>query len=501
MIRHSSRARRRSARVPSLVILSLSLAARVSGAHAQDSLAAPPADPAAIEEAVTSLPTVPGDQAATTQGRVGTQGPVPDAAKAAVDDGPAMRHFPAQGEPPWSPAGPPLQGHEEEACYGIPMPWGEQSFETFRATYLSPDGKRWLEAVMARARPYLNYISERLRYYGLPEELAFLPVVESEYSPLAVSRSGATGLWQFMRNSIAGYGIRIDDWVDERRDFMKSSDGALRKLADNYATFGDWSLAIAAYNMGDGAIARAVGQARRAGDGAPDFWDLRARGLLSSETSSYVPKFLAIASILRYPGRNGMAIAWDPVPSWEAVETGRPVDLAILARTAGLDLGLLKAANPELRYGVTPPTPGYRLKVPIEAADSVKAVLDDKSQALLRYYLHTVKSGDTLSAISRSYGTPISAIAQANPSLRGDLLRIGQVLVVPALKNAPPQTPPPPPADTLDFSGSYTIVHGDTLWSISLRYNIQPELLAEKNGLTIGSVIHEGLTLHVPIVN
>ena len=88
---------------------------------------------------------------------------------------------------------------------------------------------------MARAKPFLPYIEERIRFYGLPDELAFLPVIESEYSPRNVSKSGAAGLWQFMRNSIAGYGMRIDDWVDERRDFMKSTDGALRKLADNYA--------------------------------------------------------------------------------------------------------------------------------------------------------------------------------------------------------------------------------------------------------------------------
>ncbi|MDA8425250.1 MAG: LysM peptidoglycan-binding domain-containing protein [Treponema sp.] len=403
--------------------------------------------------------------------------------------------------PPWGPAGPPLQSLAPEPCYGIAMPWDERSFESFRASYLSPDGKKWLEAVMERARPYFAYISDRLRYYNLPEELAFLPVVESEYSPKAVSKSGAAGLWQFMRNSIAGYGIRIDDWVDERRDFMKSSDGALRKLADNYAEFGDWDLAVAAFNAGDGAVARALFRAKKEGIVAPDYWDLRARGLLPVETASYVPKFLAIASILRYPGRFGLSLSWDSPPEWEAIEPGRPVDLAILAKAAGIDLGVLRQANPELRYGVTPPSESYRLKVPADDADSVKAVLDDKSLALVRYYLHTVRSGDTLSALSRDYGAPISTILQSNPGLRADLLRIGQVIVVPALRNAPPPPPPPPPRDNLAFSGSYTVVKGDTLWSISLRYDIQPEVLAERNGLGIDSMIREGMTLRVPIVN
>ena len=460
----------------------------------QDALAAASADPASLQEAAAALP--PGQPPIAAD----QTGVAPDQTGNAADDQPAQRSLRSESGEPWAPAGPPLQSHAEEASYCIAMPWGEKSFESFRADYLSPDGKKWLAAIMERARPYFFYISERLRYYGLPEELAFLPVVESEYSPQAVSKSGAAGLWQFMRNSIAGYDINIDDWVDERRDFMKSSDGALRKLADNYGAFGDWDLAIAAYNTGDGAIARAIARAKREGATAPDYWDLRARGLLSPETNSYVPKFLAIASILRYPGRNGIALSWDPPQSWEAITPGRPVDLAILAKATGLDLDLLRKANPELRYGVTPPSASYKLKVPSDALDSVKAVLDDKSLALIRYYLHTVRSGDTLSGISRSYGAPMPAILQSNPGMKADFLRIGQVIVVPALKNAPPPSLPPLTNGELDFSGSYTIVKGDTLWSLSLRFNVQPEVLAERNGLALGSVIREGMTLRVPIV-
>jgi membrane-bound lytic murein transglycosylase D len=460
-------------------------------AWAADKVAVLPSDQAAIEQAAAPASSPPPAGASESSSNQ------PQSAEADI---PPQRLVQPTGAPPWAPAGPPLQGLAEEPCYGIAMPWDERSFESFRASYLSPDGKKWLAAVMERARPYIAYISERLRYYNLPEELAFLPVVESEYSPRAVSKSGATGLWQFMRNSIAGYGIRIDDWVDERRDFMKSSDGALRKLADNYAEFGDWDLAVAAFNAGDGAVARALFRAKKDGAVAPDYWDLRARGLLPAETVSYVPKFLAIASILRYPGRYGIPLSWEAPPSWEAVDPGRPVDLAILAKATGLDLGMLRAANPELRYGVTPPSTSYRLKVPAECAASVKAVLDDKSLALVRYYLHTVRSGDTLSAISRNYGAPMSTILQSNPGMRADMLRLGQVIVVPALKNAPPPPPPPPPKDLLDFSGSYTIVKGDTLWSISLRYDVQPEVLAAQNGLALDSVIREGMTLRVPIV-
>jgi membrane-bound lytic murein transglycosylase D len=380
------------------------------------------------------------------------------------------------------------------------MPWGEEKFEALRAAYLSPDGKKWLAAIRARAKPYIPYIQERVRYYGLPDELAFLPVIESEYSSRNVSKSGAAGLWQFMRNSIGGYGMKIDDWVDERRDFMKSTDGALRKLADNYAAFGDWELALAAYNCGAGALTRAIASAKRSGIGEPSFWDLRKAGLLKRETAGYVPKFLAVASILLYPGRNGLEQSWDEPVSWATVAPGRPVDLKLLAQEADLPFSVLRDANPELRYCVTPPGASYELKVPTDRAESVRAIVEDSSRKLVRFYLHTVRSGDTLSEIARRYGTPVATIAGSNPGLAPDRIRLGQVIVVPALKEAPPPEPEEAEGQAPAFSSSYVVARGDTLWSISLRYEVQPELLAERNGLGLSSVIREGMSLRVPIL-
>ncbi len=413
---------------------------------------------------------------------------------------PQRRLAPSETQTPWGLAGPPIHGHEADPDYGIQMPWEQESFEAIRTAYLTPDGKKWLTAILERAKPFLPYIEERVRFYGLPDELAFLPVIESEFSPLNISKSGAAGLWQFMRNSISGYGMRIDDWVDERRDFMKSTDGALRKLADNFTAFGDWSLAIAAYNCGDGALAHAISAAKRDGALAPDYWELRKRGLLNPETAGYVPKFLAVASILRYPGRNGLDQRWDEPVSWESVVPGRPVDLKLLSEQAGVPLDLLREANPELRYGVTPPGPGYALKVPAAAAAAVRAVIEDPTRKLVRYYLHTVRSGDTLSGIARRYGTPMPAIVDSNPGLRPERIMLGQVLVVPALKDAPPPEPEKAADDLPAFTSSCVVAKGDTLWSLSLRYEVQPELIAERNGLTLASVIHEGMTLRVPIL-
>jgi membrane-bound lytic murein transglycosylase D len=507
----------RSARRLVLALLLASAATRAVAENVDGDAAATAQDAAHAQAADRALVSLP---AATAQPEfppaaldAGPQDIEPPAAEEAAPDigavppraGPALRSVgPAQSTatPVSADAAIPSgTGHAKVPDYGMAIPWGEEGFESFRSAYLSEGGKAWLAAVMARARPYLPYIYERIHFYRLPEELAFLPVVESEYSVKAASRSGAAGLWQFMRNSIAGYGMRVDDWVDERRDFMKSTEGALRKLADNKAATGDWHLALAAYNMGLGAISRAVAKLKAEGVASPDYWELRRRGLLTRETSNYVPKFLAVASILRYPGRHGLPLSWEPAPAWEAIEIPRPVDLAILAREAGIDEALLRQANEELRYGVTPPSASYRLKVPAGSAEAARSVMDDPKRELVRYYIHPVRSGDTMSGIARRYGTPMAVILQANPGVDADRIKLGQTIVVPALRDASP--PPAPEVENgaeLDFSGSYTVVKGDTLWSLSLRFDVQPEVLAEKNGLGLSSILREGSVLRVPIL-
>ena len=372
------------------------------------------------------------------------------------------------------------------------IPWENERFRRFREAYLSPGGRKWLEAVIARSAPYAEYVYERLRWYRVPEELFFLPVIESEWSPRAVSRSGAAGLWQFMRNSIAGYDMRIDDWVDERRDFMKSTDAALRKLRGNYETLGSWELALAAYNCGLGAASRAAAAA-----GTRDYWELSDRGLLPAEAVSYVPKFLAAVSVLGRSGRNGFSLEREDLVRWERVDLDRPVDLSLLSEASGVPVSVLRTGNAELRWDVTPPEGRYSLKVPEEAAGSVRAVLGSPDFQAMRYYRHKIRSGDTLSALARHYEVSVSLILRLNPGVRAEALRIGTTLVIPALKEKSPYAPPTP-SENLDFSAAYVVARGDTLWSISLRYGVQPETLAERNGLDISSIIREGMTLNVP---
>ena len=390
---------------------------------------------------------------------------------------------------------PELHHHAWQERYYLPLPHGDPQFERFKAAYQTPGGRKWLEAVYARSRPFASYIYRRIRDLGLPEELFFLPFIESEYLPKAVSRSGAMGLWQFMRNSIGGYNIRIDDWVDERRDFMKATDAALHKLQWNYERFGDWLLAIAAYNCGAGAMDRAI-----AAGGVRDFWILREKGLLPAETAAYIPKFLAVVSVSMHAGRNGLATPWTETTEWVRVPITRPIDLSMLSEAVGLPLSMLTTGNSELRYAITPPGGRYELKVPESYRTAVAEVLASKDR-LMNVYVHQARSGDTVSAIARHYEVSVQMIARMNPGMDPDRIRIGQRIVVPAFKETRPYEGIRMEDDQLVFGGTHKVAQGDTLWSLSLVYGVQPEVLAEKNGMTLFGVLREGAELIVPILN
>lgn len=379
--------------------------------------------------------------------------------------------------------------------FTLPMPWGQESFENLRASYLTSSGKKWLNAVMERSLPYLAYVERKIEEYGLPRELAYLPVIESEYSPYAVSRSGATGIWQFMRNSISGYGLSISDWTDDRKDFMKSTDAALQKLQDNYKVLGDWFLAIAAYNAGLGAVSRAV---KTSTGETIDFWHLYDSKKLSREPLSYIPKFLAVASILSYPELHGLPAEWGEKHRWEALETNRQVDLNVLAERTGIPLAMLKQGNAELKYQITPPSAIHLVKVPADKAEAVRTVLEDKSAPLFRYDIYKVKSGDTLGGIAQRYSTPLSIILQANPGIKADKIGIGQTIIIPHLSGASAVASKKSSAGNPPFSDSYTVKKGDTLGNISFLFDIRPDLLAERNGIDVDSILRIGQKLKVP---
>ncbi len=366
----------------------------------------------------------------------------------------------------------------------------------YRAMYTTTEGLKYLETVIKRPALYREFIRAETARLEVPECLFYLPVIESGFSQTAVSRSGATGVWQFMRNSVSGYGIRINDWMDERRDPWITTTAAIKKLKENYADLGDWYLALAAYNCGLGATRRAIKKA-----GTNDYWYLAEHGFFKRETVHYVPKFLAIAEILSKSEEYG--IDWGEIPpetdALTTIPVKRPVDISVLAKETGMDAKFLKSVNPALFYSITPPDTLYSLRIPQGQEEAVKTVLDDRTKMLLEYYMYKIKSGDTLYALALHYGISIDMILQYNPGLKSNALKIGKNIVIPAIKEvAAYKGKKDSPA--VDFSGTYLVKQGDTLWSIALAHNVQVETLAERNDLEVNSVLKLGKVLRVPIL-
>jgi len=368
---------------------------------------------------------------------------------------------------------------------------GQQLTQYYIAQYSSLGGISYLNAVLERASLYLPFIKEEVKNRGLPPELAYLPVIESSFQITARSRSGAVGLWQFMLNSISPFNIRVNDYVDERRDIIKSTKGALQKLEDNYRTLGSWELALAAYNGGLGAVSRAVQKAKTG-----DYWELCKKNDLKNETIHYVPKFLAAAFILSQPRRFGID-NWQKNYEWIAIPLKRQISLEILASEAGINREILRRLNAELLGGISPLDSNYMLKVPAEYLESVNAVLQREDLKLIRYNYHVVRHGDTLWSLTRHYGVSLELVEQHNPGVNSRHLRLGETLIIPALNDV---KPPVRPVLTHRLEGTHTVTKGETLWSLGIKYGIDPQTLAEENGMNLNQILREGKTLKVPII-
>jgi membrane-bound lytic murein transglycosylase D len=386
---------------------------------------------------------------------------------------------------------------------GLEKPLTQQ----FVRQYSSSGGLAWLKTTMERGAPYLGFIRREVEERGLPPELVYLPVIESTYLATAMSRSGAAGLWQFMKNSIGPFDMKVTDWADERMDFWKATFGALKKLEENYNHFQDWPLALAAYNAGLGGVNRIVNQT-----GIRDYWVLSEKKQFKNETIQYVPKLLAVSYILTHQREFGLSPAWPEDPQWVRLPLSLPVDLELLAELAGIDGELLKMGNRELRYPITPPSGAYQLKVPAFAAAAVSTVLEQKERQLIKYHYHIIGYGDTLSALAQHYRVPVDQILASNPGTEARFLQIGKRLRIPAVAQvgsypsasaaAPPQQQPKTAGEPVPggFQGTHLVKRGETLWSIALAYHVDPLVLAEANEMGLNDILREGRVLKTPII-
>src|SRR5713226_3643207 len=331
-------------------------------------------------------------------------------------------------------------------------------------------GSAIVETGLRRAGRYREMVQRVLREEGVPQDLVFLAQAESAFLPQAVSKAGARGMWQFMSFAGRKFGLEKTWWVDERQDPEKATHAAARDLRELYGQFGDWYLAMAAYNSGAGTVQHAVERT-----GYADFWELYRRNVLPRETKNYVPIILALTLISKDPARYG--IEFDPEPAIKAdtVKPGQPIDLRLVAETIDADLDSLRSLNPQLLRLVTPPDPEFVLRLPEGTAErffaEIAAIPPEKWVSWRR---HRVEEGETLSAIANRYRVTPSAIADANGLDGRTPLKVGDKLIIPAAAR---------PQPTLGKLVRYRVHRGDTLDSIAEQFDVSVAELKRWNGL------------------
>lgn len=345
----------------------------------------------------------------------------------------------------------------------------------------------YLTRVAKRAEPFLYYIVEELEKNNIPVELALLPVVESAFDPFAYSHGRASGMWQFVPGTGTRFNMKQNWWYDGRRDIVASTSGAIQYMKYLHKFFdGDWLLALAAYNSGEGRVQRAVRKNKKLGK-KTDFWSLD----LPKETRAYVPKLLALADIVKRPEQFNLKlyeIANEEVIA--QVDIKSQLDLAKAANLADLSLPELQRLNPGFNRWSTDPDGPHRLLLPkhkiMHFEQGLAKLTKDERLAWQRY---KIKNGDNLGHIAKKFHTSIELIRQVN-SINGNQIRAGKYLLIPvaaksldsyilsqdqriAKKQAKPQK---------GFKVTYKVVSGDNLWDIGQRYKVSGNKIARWNG-------------------
>jgi membrane-bound lytic murein transglycosylase D len=341
--------------------------------------------------------------------------------------------------------------------------------------FSSPRGRATLEHAWTRSGRYRDMISRILKQEGVPQDLIYLAQAESGFQPLALSRAGARGMWQFMAQSGALYGLERNWWVDDRQDPEKATLAAARHLKDLYKQFGDWYLAMAAYNSGASTVQHAVERT-----GYADFWELYRRGVLPQETRNYVPIILAETIMLKNPQTYGLGlVAAEPPQKIDQVTITYPVDLRLVAECVDTSVDKLQELNPSLLRMTTPKDQGFTLNLPAgshERYETAIAAIPMDMRTWWRY--HQVEYGDSLASISRKYHTPASSIAEAN-NLAGEEVKVGAKLIIPI-------APGKQTGESVSYSRHathYKVRKGDTLSSVADDFEVPADKLSKWNHL------------------
>jgi len=350
----------------------------------------------------------------------------------------------------------------------------------------------FVEKVGERSSPYIHFIVERLEARNMPMELALLPMIESAYNPLAYSPAHAVGLWQFIPATGRTFNLRQTNWYDGRRDVMASTDAAITYLSYLHNMFnGDWLLALAAYNAGEGRVSRAIERNQKLGL-PTDYWNLS----LPSETQNYVPKLLALSQVVMTPEAYGVSLA--PIanePYFEKVPFKQRMDLARVADMANLDEDELYLLNPAFKKGITIDGPQHLL-VPADKAELLTANLAlMKPRELVDWQQYQVRPGDSLHSIAGRHQLTVATLKEIN-RLSSNNLQVGQVLSIPAEANSRIRETLPPHASASSQAAtrSYRVKNGDNLWQIARDHKVAVKDIQRwnklaGNNLRVGQVL------------
>ncbi len=365
--------------------------------------------------------------------------------------------------------------------------------------YFTGRGRAWYGKWLARSGKYWPMMFEKLDAAGAPRDLVFLSMIESGYATHAYSRAAAVGLWQFIASTGRGYKLRVDWWVDERRDPELATDAAISYLTDLHKQYGHWYLAWAAYNAGPGRVNRGIRN-----HNTRDFWTMVRKSSFRPETDNYVPTMLAAAIIGKHPERYGFegVVRQEPMEH-DTVTVPPNVGIDVLARCAGISVDDFRSINPHLRRWALPPSPSRQMvHVPKKKAKKFLAALDKvPPDQRITHRRHTVKKGESLGMIATKYGVSVQAIQSTNKIRNVNRISVGHSLVIPMSgQSIPPAALASSAGGTKKKSRkttSHTVKKGETLSQIASKYKVRTTDLMKWNALKSANRIRIGQRLSV----
>ncbi|MGC0773889.1 MAG: transglycosylase SLT domain-containing protein [Candidatus Acidiferrum sp.] len=383
------------------------------------------------------------------------------------------------------PVDPRLKARAEEAAknisHDLPLTVNDEVL-SFLNFFQTPRGRAIVETGLRRSGRYRGMISRVLREEGVPQDLIYLAQAESAFQPLALSRAGARGIWQFVAYRGMEYGLRHTWWIDERQDPEKATRAAAQHLRDLYGQFGDWYLAMAAYNCGPGNVQKAIERT-----GYADFWELYRRNVLPRETKNYVPIILALTLIAKDAAHYGIQADPEQAVPTDVVKPGRAIDLRLVAETIDVDVETLRNLNPSLLRLVTPDDPSFELRLPLGTAERFSAeIADIPPDKWVSWRRHRIEAGETLTSIAKKYRVTPAAISEANNMDRHAALDVGEKLIIPAA----------PSAESKRRLVRYRVRRGDTLGGVADRFSVPTEDLRKWNHMKTNRV-SRGMVLRI----